>query len=204
MNQDERARVIHGQVVYKNQWVSIEEKQSRDKEFRKRIEQGYVLFQGEWITIDEKLARVTTAQTPAQQTQQTVYNNPVINRQVYNIQANTDNRSFTQKTEDHRHVHIDPASIPPPAWEQQQQGFSQYLNQNYPPQQIGPSAQGQQALNPPQMQSPPQAQQGPPRQIPHPPPPKRLPPPPDKPLPKDAPEYFYGEDEQGDSQQPPS
>ncbi len=165
LNRDDRARVVRGQVFYDNQWISIEEKEARENEFRKRIEQGYVIYQGEWMTIEDKLARVKAVHAPPQQaTPQNVYYNPTINRQVYNV----DNRNYQQTNEQHRHVHLDP-NAPPPNWAQlqamQQGGYGQALPPQTPIQKI--PQDGQPGL-------PPMLEQK---------------------LPREAPDYFYGEGE---------
>jgi hypothetical protein len=186
MNQDERSRVIHGQVHYQDQWVLIEEKDAREREMRKRLDQGYVLFQGEWVTIDEKLAR-ESAQSQPQMVQQNIYNNPVINPQVYNIQANTDSRSYSQTSEEQRHIHVSPGESQPAMWEQQQQNFSQFLNQQF----AQPGSQGQvpQQQNPyfPNTQQPEQI--GQPQQTAY---PQQQPYPPQYQMPQQLPSQYPG------------
>ncbi|MBD3391059.1 MAG: hypothetical protein GF418_03300 [Chitinivibrionales bacterium] len=171
ISRDDRARVVRGQVFYRNQWVPVEEKEAGESEFRKRLQQGYVLYQGEWMTIEDKLARVRTAQAPPQQAgQHHYYYNPTIAGQVYNVQDQSDRRTYQQSSD--RHLHVDPGALPP-GWANQQN--------------LGAPHQGQAQL-PPQ-QTPPAFQQ-PLRQI-------------EDKLPREAPQYFYGDDESEVNPQPP-
>lgn len=103
MIREDRIKVLQGFVNYHNQWISAEKKAEVESQRRKKIEQGYVLYQGEWITIEEKLARVSSSM---QERQPTIINE-TINRQVYNIQNTTDNRTFQSNVHEHRHVHVD-------------------------------------------------------------------------------------------------
>jgi hypothetical protein len=182
MNRDTRTRIIHGMVFYQNQWVPIEEKEQRVKEFRTRVEKGYVQFQGEWMTIDEKIARTSPPPAPAahapQQPPQNIYYSPTFNQQTYNVQSTTDNRTFQQYSNEHRHVHVDPNALPP-GWPQQQQ---------FPAGQTGPY-QALDGQGRPMRAVPPGRE--PPYMPAQPPPPRLL----EQPPPTDAPEYFYGEED---------
>ncbi len=110
MIDEDRKRIIHGQVLYNNRWMSIEKKIELESKDKKKIEEGFVCFQGEWITIEEKIAR-TKPQASPQQKEQSIVFNQTINRQTYNVNHNEqiDNRVIHEH--DHRHLHLDEQSI---------------------------------------------------------------------------------------------
>lgn len=101
MLKEDKARIIHGEVNYRNQWMPIEKKVDREKKRRKKIEQGLVFYQGEWITIEEKIARVSPAQQQQQQPQQ------------ININQTFNQQSYDQRTtvHEHKHVHLDAETL---------------------------------------------------------------------------------------------
>jgi hypothetical protein len=105
MTKEDRARVIQGHVLYQGRWMSMEQKMELEAARRKKIEQGFVHYQGEWMRIDEKLERIAPhpkMEHVLQQPRQIIVNKTV-NKQVYNIDHHTDNRTFHE----HRHVHVD-------------------------------------------------------------------------------------------------
>ncbi len=101
MLKEDKARIIHGEVNYRNQWMTIEKKVDREKKRRKKIEQGLVFYQGEWITIEEKIARVSPAQQQQQQPQQ-ININQTFNQQTY------DQRTTVHE---HKHLHLDAETL---------------------------------------------------------------------------------------------
>jgi hypothetical protein len=64
VNQDERARVIHGQVKYKDEWIPIDEKAARETDFIRRVKQGFVKDGDNWIKIADKIIKEKTPATP--------------------------------------------------------------------------------------------------------------------------------------------
>lgn len=111
MTKEERANVIKGLVHYQGQWMPVERKLDHEAKRRKKIEEGLVFFNSEWMTIEEKLNIVSPPKNapakaaPAQPQQVT------INKQVYNVQYHTDNRTVTENTHEHKHVHVDSADL---------------------------------------------------------------------------------------------
>jgi hypothetical protein len=100
MIKEDKARIIHGEVYYRNQWMPIAKKAAMVRKERKMIEQGLVHYQGEWIPIEEKLARVSPA--PMQQRPQQVIINQTYNQQTY------DQRTVHEHTvHEHKHLHLD-------------------------------------------------------------------------------------------------
>lgn len=93
---DDKKRIIQGEVFYQNQWMSAEKKEALEKKRKKKIEEGYVFHHGEWITIAEKLARIAPAGA-----QQNIIVNQTFNQQTY------DQRTVHE----HKHVHLDAETL---------------------------------------------------------------------------------------------
>ncbi len=102
MLKEDKARIIHGEVYYRNQWMPIVKKVDREKKRRKNIEQGLVFYQGEWITIEEKITRVSPVQQQQQQQPQQVTINQTFNQQTY------DQRTTVHE---HKHLHLDAETL---------------------------------------------------------------------------------------------
>ncbi len=110
MIKEDRARIIHGEVLYRNQWMPIAKKAGIEKKRREKIEQGLVEYQGEWMTIEEKLARISPAQVQQPPPQQVIINQ-TFNQQTYD-QRTIDQRTIDKRTvHEHKHVHLDAETL---------------------------------------------------------------------------------------------
>lgn len=102
MQNDDKSKIIKGQVFYNSRWMTIEKKVSIEQRNRKKIEQGFVFYQGEWITIEEKCSLLSPSKQPEQKHQPSI----VIN-QTFNIDK-SNKQTIHKHAHEHRHVHIDP------------------------------------------------------------------------------------------------
>lgn len=106
MIQEDRARVVHGQVYYQNRWMPAEKKAELEANRLGIIQKGLVQYNGEWIPIDDKVAMLSKNKNVDKATRKVVVNKTV-NRQVYNVNVHNDNRNIQHTTNEHRHVHVD-------------------------------------------------------------------------------------------------
>jgi hypothetical protein len=140
MNEEDRARVIHGQVRYKDEWIPLEDKARREIEFRRRVEQGYVLDNGEWITIADKISRAKPAQQQPNQllpfSNAFPNTNPLVSGAGMQVQPAATPPLPAYPAAPVPQMPPYPAQQQPPQQQSEPQkniSFSQYLNQRFTP-----------------------------------------------------------------------
>jgi hypothetical protein len=97
----EKEKIVRGLVKHKHQWMSMDEKMSRVKEWEENVQSGLVEHQGRWLSIQEKIAVLDSeAPKPPPEKPQ------IIDQRTFNIH-------YDQRTtnEEHRHLHMDEETL---------------------------------------------------------------------------------------------